>query len=129
MKGDDNWIVGEKRLHEAVAARQIVALGNEGAEDAVENDEHPAVIVVDIFGIGRVMHAMMRGRVQYIFEPAKPWNPIRVQPELIEQVQRAGDGHCARLETEPHERHIEDGRPGQPAGPPKPVGCSKIEVI
>jgi len=72
---------------------------------------------------------MMRGRVQDIFEPTKPWNPFRVQPELIEQVQRAGDRHCARLETEPDERQVEDGRPGQPSGPPKAVGRGKIEVI
>ncbi len=129
MKRDEDGIVGAKRLHQAIAARQIVAFGNEGPEDAVPNDEHPTIIVVEVFGIGRVVHAMMRGRVQDIFEPAKLRNPFRVQPELVEQVERAGDGHRARLETEPDERHVEDRSPGQPPGPPKAVGRSKIEVV
>jgi len=41
MNGDEDGVIGTKRLHQAIAARQIVALGDEGAEDAVENDEHP----------------------------------------------------------------------------------------
>src|SRR5262245_56567523 len=67
MKCDEDGIVGAKRLHQAVAARQIVALSNEGAEDAVPNDEHAAIVVVEIFGVGRVVYAMMRGRVEDIF--------------------------------------------------------------
>ena len=129
MEGDDDGIVGAKRLQQTIAARQVVALDDEGAEDAVENDEHPAIVVVEIFGIGRVVHAMMRRRVQDIFEPTKFWNPFRVQPELIEQVERAGDDDWGRLEAKPDERHIEDGHPGQPSGPPKAIGRSKIEVI
>src|SRR5260370_1353104 len=97
MKRDEDGIVGAKRLHQAIAARQIVAFGDEGAEDAVPNDEDAAIIMVEIFGIGRVVHAMMRGRVQHVFEPAELRNPFRVKPELIEQVQRDGDEHRARL--------------------------------
>src|SRR5229473_5188024 len=129
MKRDEDGIVGAKRLHQAIAARQIVAFGDEGAEDAVPNDEDAAIVMVEIFGIGGVVHAMMRGGVEDVYEPAELRNPFRVQPELIEEVQRDGDEHRARLETEPDQRHVEDRRPGQPPGPAKAVCRSKIELI
>ena len=59
MKGDEDGIIGEKRLHQAIAAWQIIALGNESAKNAVPDDEHPAIIMVEILGIGSVMHAMV----------------------------------------------------------------------
>lgn len=59
VKGDEHGIIGQKRLHQAIAAWQVIALGNESAEDAVPDDEHSAIIMVEIFGIGGVMHAMV----------------------------------------------------------------------
>src|SRR5260370_5540722 len=53
MKGDEDRIIGAKRLHQAAAAWQIVALGNLGSEDAVPNDEYTARVVVEIFWMGR----------------------------------------------------------------------------
>src|SRR5215470_9109158 len=129
VEGDDDGIVREQGLHQAVATRQVVALGREGTEHAVKNDEHPAIVVVEIFRIGSVVDAMMRRRVQDIFQPTELWNPLRVQPELIEQIDCARDKDWRRLEPEPYQGHIEDARPGQPSGPPEAIGRGKIDVI
>jgi hypothetical protein len=54
-------MIGEKRLHQVIAAWQIIALSNESAERAVPGDERPAIPVVEIFAIGGVVHAMAGG--------------------------------------------------------------------
>ena len=86
MKRDQDRIVRNQRLHQPVAARQVVALGDEGAEQAVEHDQHAAVVAVEILGVDGMVHAMMRRRVEHIFQPAELRDPLGVQPELVEQV-------------------------------------------
>jgi hypothetical protein len=78
MESDEDGIVGPQRLHQAIAARQIVTLGDEGAEDAVKDDEHAAVVAVEIFGIGRMVYTVMRRRIQDVFKATKLWDPFRV---------------------------------------------------
>src|SRR3984957_15050736 len=85
MESDDRGVVGMQRRHQAVTAWHVVALPREGSEQAVEHDEDAAVIAVEIFRIGGVVHAMMGGRVEHIFEPTEFRYPFGVQPELVER--------------------------------------------
>ena len=50
VEGDEEGVVGAQRLDQAVAARRLLTFGGKGAEDAVENDEHSAIIAVEVFG-------------------------------------------------------------------------------
>ena len=45
--------------------------------------------------IARVMDAVARRRVEHVFQPAQPGDPVGMQPELIEQVQEQGRQHEA----------------------------------
>src|SRR5579883_2070054 len=55
MEGNPDRIVGEQRCRQSVPARQIAAFGDEGAEQSIEHDQHPAVVGVDIVGIRGVV--------------------------------------------------------------------------
>ena len=63
--------------------------GNEGAKQAIPDDEDAAEVVVAIVHIAGVMNAVMRWGVQHPFQRSQATNPTRVQQELIEAVHRA----------------------------------------
>ena len=84
---------------ETVAARHVVALGAVGAEQAIEDDQHAAVVGIEVLEVRGVVHAMGRRRVQQVFEPAELRDPRRVDPELVQQVEREHLEHDAAAES------------------------------
>ena len=67
---DVQHVVADHRHDQAVAARHVVALGAVGAEQAVEDDQHAAVVGVEVLEVGGVVDAMGRWRVEHVLEPA-----------------------------------------------------------
>src|SRR5579864_2326892 len=120
VERDPNRVVRAQRLDKPVAAWDGVILGGEGAEQAVEDDQRAAEILVAIFRVGGMVHAMVRGCVEHPFERPELWYPVGVQDELIEQVQVKRHEDGARGETEPHERKKERADADKPARPAKP---------
>src|SRR6185437_2332032 len=74
-----------QRMRQSVADRHIGFLLAQSSEQSVEYDQHPAVIAVQIFGIAAVVHAMMRGRIEYPFQRTEPADYFGVQKKLITQ--------------------------------------------
>src|ERR1700722_18947804 len=86
-KLDAQWIVTRRGVQKPIAALQIVAFLDVSAEHAIENDQHSAIVGVEILHIDRVMHTMRRRRIEYPFQPAKLRDPGRVNPELVKQIE------------------------------------------
>lgn len=94
------------RWHDAVFDRD--GLRDVGAEPAIEDDDHAAVIAVKIAGVAPVMHAVVRGRVEDIFDPARQaTDRLGMHEELIEQVHAVEQEHHTRRHAEPHQRQEE----------------------
>ena len=80
-----------------------------GPEHAVPDDEGPGVIAVQIARIGRVMDAVMAGRVHDIFDPAREFvNCLGVDPELINEIERADEQQHRGMKTQKCQRYAED---------------------
>ena len=62
-------------------------LGGKGAEHPIEDDQHAAVIAVEVFRVGGVVDAVVRRRVENPFERAELRDPVGMEPELVEQVE------------------------------------------
>src|SRR4029077_19109868 len=57
--GYDKWVVGGRtRMRQAVADRNVGLLSLIGTEQMIPDQEHAAIVLVDVFRIARVMHAM-----------------------------------------------------------------------
>src|SRR5258708_6759616 len=111
LEVDDQDVVRRLGMrNQAVVAARVVALGDVVAEQPVEHDQHAAIVGVEIFRIARVMDPVARRRVEHVFEPAEPGDPVGMQPELIEQVQEQGRQHDAGREAQEDQRREEDGR-------------------
>jgi hypothetical protein len=68
VKSDDQRVIGLHRFGQTIANRHIGALDPQSPEQPVEDDEHAAEVGIQILGIRGVMHAMVRGGVEYPFE-------------------------------------------------------------
>ncbi len=58
------------------------------AEHLVPRDEYASIVAVDIAGIGRMMHAVMRWRVHHRLKPA--WHPVNrfgMDPILVDEIE------------------------------------------
>src|SRR6476661_7011498 len=122
--GDDERVVGAQLLGQAVD--DALALGLEGAEEPVPDDEDAAVVAVEVGVVHAVVHAVVRGRVHDVFHwaPERP-DAFGVEEELVEQRDRL-------LEEDRPDRHAEEGerRPERdaPEGRPR-LAQRRREVV
>ncbi len=126
---DPERVVADHRLDQAVAARHVVALAAVGAEQAIEDDQHAAVVGVEVLEVGGVVDAVRRRRVEHVLEPAEARDPGGVDPELVEQVEREHLEDDARLEAEPDQRHVEDRAAGGATQDADPVRRRQVELV
>ncbi|MDT4852964.1 hypothetical protein FQZ97_872180 [compost metagenome] len=126
---DLEQVVRGDRLHQPVAAGQVGALGDVGAEQAIEHDQHAAVVAVQVLQVRGVVHAVGRGRVEHPFERAELRNPGRVNPELVEQVQREHQQDDPRRHAQERRQQEEGQRAGEPAGPAEAVGGRQVQLV
>src|SRR6266446_10640472 len=69
VEGDPYRIEGLDILDDPVTRRLLVPFRREGSEHVVPHHEHAGIVAVQVAGIRRMMDAMIRGRVEQIFEP------------------------------------------------------------
>ena len=81
-------VIALHRLYQTVAAVQVGTLGDIGAKQAVEHDEHAAVVAIEVFDVSRMVHAVRRRGIQHPLQWPQARNPSGVYPELVQEVQR-----------------------------------------
>ncbi|KAI1692846.1 sir2 family domain-containing protein [Ditylenchus destructor] len=116
---DAQRVVREQRRGQAIAQPHVASFLCEGAEHPVEHDQHAAVVAVEVFRVRRMVHLVVRWRVQHPFERPQARHPRCVQPELVEQVGGEGCHHRQRRKAQPHERREEQRGAGELACPAK----------
>ena len=116
-------IVAVDRFDDAV--RRLFGFLYERAEEAVPNDQDARVVFIQVRIVHAVMYAMMRRRVEDVFERPESFYELRVDPELIDQVESVHHGEHPRSKTEKHDRRVEDPV-NQGAEPALPHGDAEI---
>jgi len=76
--------------------------------DLDENYQYAAVVLIEIIVVRAVMHAMMRGSVQYVFERTETFDFIRVNEKLINQIKGVNRDHHHGRKTQERERSVEN---------------------
>jgi len=94
------------RVHlpnDAVVAR--FDLRYEGAEHLVPDDENAAVVAVDVLRIARMVHPVVRGRVEHRLDHVRQApDGLRVHEELEGQADPHAQDHMLGLEAQPGQR-------------------------
>jgi len=81
MELNDYWIKAFDRMDQAINGRIIdFVLLFECAEYSVPNDEHSAIVLVDVFGISTVMHSMMAWSVENVFQRTNRIYDLSMEP-------------------------------------------------
>ena len=118
MKHAPQQVECAQLLDDAIADFFAFHFLGKGAEHAVPDDEGPGVIAVQIARIGRVMDAVMAGRVHDIFDPAREFvNCLGVDPELINEIERADEQQHRWMKAQKCQRYAEDKAKRDKAGP------------
>ncbi len=92
---------------DAVNAGHVRALVLKRAEQAIPQNEDAAVVLVDVLGIARVMHAMVGRRDENPFQRPEAADVLRVHPELIDEIQAADGDHRGRRHAREIQRNVE----------------------
>lgn len=112
MEEDLDGVVGFNVLDQSVYGRIRGFFGYKRSEKSVPDNERTGIVRVEIPGIGAVMHAVMRGGVKDRFEPARHLlDGFGVQEELIGGIEHAAEGYQQRIETDQHQRDLQQHRP------------------
>lgn len=69
------------------------------------------MVLVNVFRVATVVHAVMGGRVEYIFKPAHFVNRFGVNPELIQRVQGRNQGKVECIKAKKGERQTKPESP------------------
>ena len=106
-------VVARERLAHAVDDALVVALLDEGAEQAVPHDQDAAVVAVDAVVVLAVVHAVVGGRDEHPVGPAELADELGVDPVLVQQVDEADHREHHRWHTGDRHRDVE--RPAREA--------------
>ena len=90
---------------------RFLILRFEAAKDSVPDDQHAAVVAVEVEVVGAVVDAMVRWRVED--ELDRPWeavDPFGVEKELVDQADRLHREDHPRLVAEQRQRRPERHR-------------------
>ncbi len=84
LVGDDERVAGGRaRMHQAIADRDVRPFGPVGAEQVIPDQQHAAIVLVEVFGIACVMHAVGGGRVDDPLQPTDAADELGMDEELI----------------------------------------------
>ena len=109
MKGNPNQVEAANLSHQPIANRVFRHLRREGAKHPIPDDEDAGIIAVKIARVGRVMDAVVAGRVHHCFKPArKTIHHFGMNPELVNQVYRTTEKHHGRMKADQHQRQAKD---------------------
>ena len=124
---DPQRVEGPLAADQPVAERLIRRRLCERAEQAIEYDQDAAVILVEAGLVRRVMHAMVRRRVEHEFERTQPRCKLGMDEELIGQVDAEHRDDGKRMKSDPDQRQEEQEVAGDVAGPAEPDGRRQVE--
>lgn len=106
MQVRPQWVVPLELIENPIAG--LLFLLGEGSEESVPDYQHTTVVPVEIFVIDSMMDAMVRRRVQNLFEePDLPDKPC-VNPKLIDEIHSVHRQKHPRSEADEHQRNVED---------------------
>lgn len=118
MEGHPKQVEAAQLLYNAIADRLIAHFFGKGAEHLVPDDEHAGIIPVQIARVGRVMNAVVAGRIHHRFKPAgEAVHHFGMDPELVDQVDRPAEQDHRRMKADEHQRQAEDKADGDKARP------------
>ncbi len=106
----------------------FLLLGLIGTKEPVPDDKDPGEILVDVFIIGAVMHAVIGWRVKDILQRAESAYSLSVQEELKEQVQCIAPDDKNGWQADQHQWDIE-GRADEHREPVEPVGHCQVHLL
>ena len=100
MEVERDDIVRVDLVDNAIFNRVIVLLFGVRAEHTVKNNQHTAVVAIDIFGVAAVVNAVGAGRVKPKLQPGVQLaNRLGVNEILVKQVHRVQGKHNAWVHT------------------------------
>lgn len=103
MQVQADRIVGIQRMYEAIPDFDLFVFGDIGSEQPIKKHREAAVIAVKVSEIGAMVHSVARRRIQYPFHPRQSGYPFAVDKELIEEIERNGDGDCFQVVAQPQQ--------------------------
>ncbi len=134
VEGQAQRVVAARRSkcalsHDAVLARHRRVFLHEAAEQLVPHDQHAGVVAIDVFRIARVVHPVVRGRVEHVFDPPQLPDCLGVHEELEAQVDRHHRDDVRGFESEPRERQPEQPHPGNRIGQALPERGGQVQPL
>lgn len=109
MKGNPNQVEAANLSHQPIANRVFCNFRRESAKHPIPDDEDARIIAIKIARVGRVMDAVVTGRVHHCFKPArKTIHHLGMNPELVNQVYRAAEKDHGRMKADQHQRQTKD---------------------
>lgn len=105
MKGNPNQVEAANLPHKPITHGVFRHFGREGTKHPIPDDEDARIIAVEIARVGRVMDAVMTGRIHHRLKPArKTIHHFCMDPELVNQVYRSTEKHHRRMKADQHQR-------------------------
>ena len=90
-----DWIPKLRLIYEAVHNLHIWFLGLKCSEHPVPDDEDSSIVLVQTISVCSVMNLVMTRRVEDVVQGSQGPHQLRVDPELVEQVQLLVDDGVA----------------------------------
>jgi len=100
---DADRVVGREVLDEAIAHRLGVVLGDEGAEEAVPDDEHAGVVGIEVARVPTVVDPVVAGGVHHPLDGGREAaDGLGVDPVLVDEVDPANEGQHDGVDAQEH---------------------------
>ena len=84
-----NRVPAAQLMGNAIAARFVLTLVCKGAKQAIPKHKHTAIVFIDVAGVFRMMHTMIRRRYQNVIKNTESTHVLSMHPKLIHQVKTA----------------------------------------
>jgi hypothetical protein len=130
VKGCAGLVEIAEILDHAKPAGFVGALGLEGGELPVPDDQNARVVAVEVARVPCVVHPVVRGGVEHRLDRRRQLaDHLGVEPELIGWADTLPDGVRRRREADEGQRQPHHPGPGQAAGPGLPQGGGEVVVL
>ena len=90
-----DWIPKLRLIYEAIHNLHIWFLGLKCSKHPVPDDENSSIVLVQTISVCSVMNLVMTRRVEDVVQGSQGPHQLRVDPELVEQVQLLVDDGVA----------------------------------
>lgn len=130
MKGNPNQVEAANLSHQPITHGVFRDFGREGAKHPIPDDEDARIIAIKIARVGRVVDAVVAGRIHHRFKPArKAIHHLGMNPELVDQVYRTTEKDHGRMKAYQHQRQTKDKADRNKAGPCLPQRGGEVVML